>query len=249
MSSQHNPTMRVLAVLELVSKGQGGYSLSEMSRQLGIPSSTLYPILHTLRGQKYLNYNENRQIYSLGVRLFEVGSRVQGTEFFREAISIMTNVVEACGETCHLGVLDLGDIFYLAKVDSPQPVRMYSIAGKRLPAYATALGKALLRGYSMEALRQLYPQGLKPLTAGTITDFEALHAQLHSDDIFFYESEECSESVCCIATPLYRQGVVVASCSVSLPLFRYNAQKRASIELALKEALTRFDSIAEQFVF
>ena len=249
MSTQHKPTLRTLAVLELISTNDQKYSLSEISRSLGISTSTLFPILRTLRAGKYLGFDEKTQTYSLGTRLFEIGSRVQSSHAYQEISKIMTAVVETCGETCHFGRLDRGNVFYLAKVESTQPIRMYCATGKRLPAYGTAIGKALLKGYSLEDLKRLYPEGLKPLTANTITDFEKLHAQLHSNDIFLYESEESDESISCIAVPIYWQGAIVAACSVAVPIFRYDDKKRAIIEGALKEALIKFEQMIHLFAF
>ena len=47
-------------------------------------------------------------------------------------------------ETFHLGRLDGTDIVYLATRESKQYNRVQSRVGRRLPAYATALGKSLL---------------------------------------------------------------------------------------------------------
>lgn len=72
---------------------------------------------------------------------------------------VMEEVVARCRETCQLGVLDQGNILYLEKVDSPQAIRLISRVGDRLPANATALGKALLSGLSDEEVRTLYAAG------------------------------------------------------------------------------------------
>jgi len=249
LASNHNPTLRTLAVLELISTKGQAFSLSEISRQLGLSVSTLFPILHTLHEQKYLAFDEKTKTYSLGLRLFEIGSRVQATHSYQEIYSIMNGIVQACGETCHFGTLDKGDVLYLAKVDSTQPIRMFSMIGRRLPAYGTGLGKALLKGYSIEDLKVIYPEGLKPLTKNTITDFETLHHQLHTNDIFVYECEESNEFIRCIAIPIYRQGMVVASCSVAIPIFRYNEQKELDVKNALKHALIQFEKIVHCMIF
>ena len=249
MNNQHKPTLRALSVLELVSTGEHKYTLSEISRNLGISTSTLFPILHTLREQKYLGFDEKTQAYCLGMRLFEIGSRVQSTYAYQEIYKIINGIARACGETCHFGTLDRGDVLYLAKVDSNQPIRMFSTIGSRLPAYGTSIGKALLKGRSIEELKALYPEGLKPLTVNTITDFEKLHAQLHTNDIFLYECEESNEFIRCVAVPIYRQGAVMAACSVAVPVFRYDDNKQAVIENALKEALIKFEHIIDSIVF
>ncbi len=239
MNTAHKPTLRALSVLELVARQSHPYTLSELSAQLEIPASTLLPIVHTLRDRQYLAYDEKTQTYTLGFRLFELGSMIQDTDFFSGLVEIMQTVVDGCGETCHLGVLSGGDVLYLAKVNSPQAIRMYSMTGRRLPAYSTAIGKALLRDCTPEQLHALYPEGLKPLMPNTITDFDTLYRQLLEIRLqgFAYEVEESNENVRCIAVPICTDGRVTAAMSVSIPVFRYSEELRQKAEQLLKEAV------------
>ena len=239
MSTPHKPTLRVLSVLELVANNTlTQYTLSELSGLLDIPPSTLLPIVHTLRDRQYLNFDERNQTYTLGLRIFELGSMIQETDFYSNVVEIMRNVVEGCGETCHFGMLSEGDVLYIAKVDSPKAIRMYSMTGRRLPAYSTALGKALLRDHSPEQLRHTYPDGLKSLTPNTITDFEALYRQLQEIRAqgFAYENEESNENIRCVAVPLCVNGKVSAAMSVSIPVFRYSEELREKAEQVLRDA-------------
>jgi DNA-binding IclR family transcriptional regulator len=243
MNIHHKPTLRTISTLEAVSSGKKSFTLSELSRDMGIPVSTLAPIVYTLREHKFLAYSESRQTYSLGLRLFEIGSRIQSSEFYDAVVECMWAVVNACGETCHFGVLEDGEVLYLAKVDSTQPVRMFSMIGRRLPAYGTAIGKALLRDCTIEGLKQLYPEGLRALTANTITDFDVLHAQLERirADTFAYEKEESNESIQCVAIPLFQGARVAAALSVAVPVFRYDGEKERLIEELLRKAAAEIE--------
>ena len=238
MNTSHKPTLRALSVLELVAQHSHPYTLSELSASLDIPASTLLPIVHTLRDRQYLSYDEKTQTYSLGFRLFELGSMVQDTDFYAGIVDIMQTVVDGCGETCHFGILNGGDVLYLAKVNSPQAIRMYSMTGRRLPAYSTAIGKALLRDYTPAQLSALYPEGLKSLQPNTITDFETLYGQLLEIRriCFAYEKEESNENIQCIGIPVCMDGRVSAAMSVSIPVFRYSEEMRQKAEQLLKEA-------------
>ena len=69
-----------------------------------------------------------------------------------------------------MGILDQDRVLYVAREDSPQPIRLISWVGTRLPANATAVGKALLSGLTNEEVRALYAGGLPRLTEQTITD-------------------------------------------------------------------------------
>lgn len=238
MNTEHKPTLRIITILELISAEGKGCKLTEISNKLGIPMGTLSPIIHTLKENKYLSYDEQSQMYTLGIRLFEIGSRyMQCSNSFEDITSIMQEIVKGCGETVHFGILDGGNVLYLAKVDSTEPIRMYSAIGKRLPAYGTGIGKALLAGASMEELHRLYPEGLKPLTAHTIIDFDELYRQLKEiqETSLAYECEESNELIRCVAKPIYKNNSVAAALSVAVPTFRYSAEKQAVIERLLNE--------------
>ena len=213
------------------------------------PKSSLFPIIHTLLQRRFLSIEPHTARYKIGVKTFAVGSSYLETQtavsFIREE---MTKIVATCSETCHLGILDQSDVLYIAKVDSPQPIRMISSVGKKLPAYATALGKALLCDFTLAQLKKLYPQGLKKLTTHTIDDFELLFQQLqkgYSTQIF-RECEEATEHIQCSAVPLHACGEIVASLSVAIPVFRAEKDTVTAIEALLISAQQRIETFFQE---
>lgn len=233
----HLPTMRVLRILDSVANDSGGKRLSDFSRDLQIPKSTLLPILQTLTDCHYLNQNENGR-YTAGTALFSLGATFSGCfpilEYVRDQL---TELVDKVGETFYCGVLSEGYVLYLEKVDSPQPLRVLTSTGRRLPAYASSIGKALLLEKTEQELQQMYPNGLAPLTGNTITDIAVLHKQLcdsRSED-YTWECEESTEHVRCFATPIRKHGQIVAAISVAIPLFRYHEEQKQQIIALLQE--------------
>lgn len=227
----HQPTLRVLEVLELIAKDSGGKRLADLSRDLGIPKSTLVPILQTLCQHQYLSQNEFGR-YNAGTALFTLGASFSGKfPVLEYAHRQLEELVERLGETCYFGVLDGGQVLYLEKADSLQPLRILTSVGRRLPAYATGIGKALLSELPEEAVRELYPNGLEALTDQTVTDFSELITQLRQvrQYGFAWEIEESTPHVRCFAVPVRKHGTIVAAVSVSIPLFRYDETQRRSI--------------------
>ena len=47
-ASEHRSTIRVLEILSILARNRTGYSLSEISRELNAPKSSLFPIIHTM---------------------------------------------------------------------------------------------------------------------------------------------------------------------------------------------------------
>ena len=141
----HRATLRVLAILDALAANQRGLTMAEICRELGAPKSSLFPILHTMADTEYIAYDEDAMRYSIGLRAYLLGKA-----FDRGAMGLpliegeMRRVVDTCNETCQAGTLDHGRVLYIARVDSPQRIRLSSEIGKTLPAHCTAIGKAIL---------------------------------------------------------------------------------------------------------
>lgn len=244
----HQPTFRVLQVLEQIARKDTSQRLTDISRELGIPKSTLLPILQTLCQQKYLAQDDLGR-YSAGVSLFSLGTSFSGSfpvlEYARQQLD---SLVEKLGETCFFGTLDGGHVLYLEKVESPQPLRMLTSVGRHLPAYATGIGKALLCDHSPQQLQALYPQELTALTEHTVTDLSQLSDQLRQmrQAGYTWECEESTPHVRCFAVPIRKHGAIVAAISVTIPLFRYNEEDRPKIIHAIQAAAAQMSTVFEQ---
>jgi DNA-binding IclR family transcriptional regulator len=233
----HQPTLRVLQVLQSIAAEGQGKRLTELSRELDIPKSTLLPILQTLCQQQFLTQDDAGR-YGAGTSLFSLGAAFNSKfPILPYVHQRLEGLVRELGETCYFGVLDEGQVLYLEKADSPQPLRMLTTVGHRLPAYATGLGKALLMESDLPQLSALYPTALMPLTEHTITDLSALHAQLKQarQDGYTWESEESTPHVRCFAVPVRKHGAIVAAISMTIPLFRYEESQKERILDALTE--------------
>ncbi len=247
-SLQHKPTWRVIRVMEVVSTHKDGVTLSELVRLTKIPKGTLFPIVQTLQKSHFLHVVKGTQKYMLGIKIIEVGQRFfDHFDLLAEVKKEIHLIVESCSETCHLGVLDGSDIFYLHKEDSKKAIRMYSSIGKRLPAYGTALGKAILSGHSEDDIRALFPEGLIALTKNTITDFDKFLQQVEKVRLegIAYEKEEANLEIQCIAVPLRKNGAIQAALSVSIPVFRATDSLMEEVQTLLLTAQRRIEIILQ----
>lgn len=244
----HQPTFRVLQVLQQIAHDGSGLRLADLSRDLQIPKSTLLPILQTLCQNKYLSQDDMGR-YIPGTALFSLGTAFSGSfpvlHYVQEQLQAL---VAKLDETCYFGVLDEGQVLYLEKAESSQPLRMLTATGHRLPAYATGIGKALLCELEEAELRKLYPNGLTPLTSHTVTDFSLLHSQLLQarQENFAWESEESTPHVRCFAVPIRKHGTIVAAISVTIPLFRYRQEDSMRIIHIIQTAAAQMSTVFEQ---
>lgn len=220
---------RALDILELFLGTPQPESLSvpEIARALGLPRSTTHELVATLVARRYLRPIEgNAHRFALDVRVFELGNvYATGLDLVREGQAVARRIAAQCDETVHIAVLEGTEVFYIAKVDSTNALRLVSAIGRRLPAHCTAVGKMLLSGLSEEEFRARF-DGLSTLvrmTRNSIPTVEALHAELTATRVrgLAWDNCESNPDVRCVAAPIYdHRGRMVAAMSISFPVVR-----------------------------
>lgn len=243
----HRSTQRVLDILDnLVKSRDSGLSLTELAAALQAPKSSLFPIVHTLYQAGFLSLNPDTSRYTIGFKAYEVGNAYLRDDSLNAEIQAqMRFITDQCREACFFGELAGGDVLYLFKTDSPEPIRMVASPGKRLPAYSAGIGKALLSDKTRAELEELYPDGLQPLTPCTITNMNELCEQLNTirQNGLAFEKEESTPYIQCIAVPIRRAGAVRAAMSVAVPVFRYEEEKERIITELLRKTQLKLENL------
>lgn len=242
----HRPTMRVLDILERLAEREGGLNLTELAAEISASKSTIFPIVRTLVSKNYISQDSRTARYSIGPSCWLLASTAgEKNVWMRIVTEAMQRVVKACDEVCQLGILTGPDILYVRKIQSTKLVRLASEVGTRLPANATALGKALLCEWDDTALHALYPDGLPVRTRFGVKTFEELRAQLDETRHHGYavDDRECNEETICFAVALRHRGSPLAALSVSIPTFRAAKKKREEVVAEILKARTYLEKI------
>lgn len=243
----HKPTERVLRILTLLAAHPEGLSLTQVTELLHIPKSTLSPILQEMVQQKFLQLQDNSKLYSIGISSYCIGAAYEHEKTLIPYIkSIMRDITREINEICQVGVLDGADVLYILKEDAAitQTIKIISYIGKKLPAYCTALGKALLCDYTFPQLQALYPNPLVKQTQNTITDLHTLYEQLQSikQTHIAVEQEEITYQLCCFAVPIVLTHTHNYAMSISMPLFRATKEKKELAKQLLLQAKISIES-------
>lgn len=242
---EHRPTARVLDILEVLATNSEGLTLTEISNLIKVPKSTILPLIRTLVFRKFLFFNKNSYKYTIGINCFCVGSsytnNMTSLEFIKNE---MDYIVKETDEICQMGIMHDNKVLYIAKVDSTNPIRIISYVGKKLPAYCTALGKAMLSETSLSDLKKMYPNKLTAFTKNTITDINILYKQLLEikEKQIASEYGEINEQSYCLSTPIFQNNKIIAAISVSIPYFRMSDEKTILIKKLLLEAKVKIET-------
>jgi DNA-binding IclR family transcriptional regulator len=233
---------RTLEILETLAASNERRSLSELARMLGVPKSSLHAILRTMHERGWVETDPSGTRFGLGVRALYVGTAYPDSD---DVVSVAAQtldwLVAQLDETVHLGRLDGTDIVYLAKRESSHHLRMFSAIGRRLPAYATALGKALLAALPDDQLAEHLPETLTALTPHTLTDLDALRRDLDRTRRRGYavDHEESTEGLGCIAVTIPTGEPPRNAISCSVPTVRLRPEQRKIIVEHLLKARER----------
>ena len=230
---------RVVAILACYSEGRSEFTFTEFLQETALSKSTLYRLLQVLEQHRFLERKDGG-IYSLGLKIFELGSiAFASMNLQRLTTPHLEKLVDVTGETAHLGVLDGSEVVFIAKAESPHPVRIPSGVGFRSPAYCTGVGKALLCGLSEADLNTYLSRSpLERLTDRTIVSPEHFKEELRvtRDRGYSLNLGELTEDIRCVGAPIYDHSRrVVAAVSVAAPAHRFKRQNILRVANLVKE--------------
>ena len=226
MAELPNRTLgRGLAMLELLSQRPDGLKLYEIADALGLARSTAFNLARTLVELDSAWFDAQTNRYTLGLKMFEVGSAsLHRLDIVAVIRNCMTEIYRQINETMHLGVRAEKDILYIDKIESTRSIRMISYMGSRAPLYCTALGKAILADLPDAQVRALYRRTtftqFTEHTVATLPDLLRQLAQVRAQG-YALERDEHDPGVCCVAVSLPApQNHPQYAVSVSAPNFR-----------------------------
>ncbi|UUZ62190.1 IclR family transcriptional regulator [Polaromonas sp. P1-6] len=163
-------------------------------------------------------------------------TRFHIAEVARETLE---DLAKECEETVDLSIADQDKVVFIDQVAGKQRLTAVSAIGVSFPLHASANGKALLAAMSDEELRKLRTSlKLKPLTANTLTSWDALEKQIEQvrKTGLAFDLEENSQGICAVATALRDASGEVAAISIPTPAFRFEEQREALARALLKHA-------------
>jgi IclR family transcriptional regulator, KDG regulon repressor len=223
-------------ILDLYDAGAPEWGPTDVGAQLGVGKSKAQALMASMAEIGLLRRVE-RGRYRIGWRGLSLGELVARSTPFRPLAHRMAErVARATGETVHVGALDAGRVVYVDRVLGVKGVMPPSSA-----AHCSGVGKVLLAHLDPGEIDAVLDRhGLPGFTAHTITDRDALYAELHRvrRDGVAYDREEVQEGLSCVAAPIRDpHGAVVAAMSISSPTDRF-AAAFASVVTRATDAVT-----------
>jgi IclR family acetate operon transcriptional repressor len=232
---------RVVAILELLAQQSEGLTLSEISRAISAPKTSLVGILLALQRLSYVVREDSR--YFTGPRAITFAlSLIPEADVVQHARPALEQLVRETGETGLVAVLDpTGDkTVYVDKCESTNPIRYTVPVGDRRDLYCSAVGKCFLGFFSDEKVEEyIATRKFEPMTPNTIVTRDRLRAEVRRIRNLGYAEtrEERVIGVDAIAAPiLTAQGRMVAAITIGAPALRLRKNHRACAQAVIRAA-------------
>ena len=227
---------RVARILTLL-QGARRMGISELATALELPPSTVHGLVKSLQAHGLVAQETIGNRYVLGPALLKLSSVYLDTLDVRtRAIRWMHGLSTATGCATRLGVSLRGDVLLIHHDRRPDGTEQMPETGLTLPAHASGLGKVLL-AYDADLREDVLARPLADLTAATVTDPDALRAELVvvRGAALAIENEEAVVDETSLAVPVTdASGRVVAALSIVLPAEEFPPP--ASVERDLRDA-------------
>lgn len=208
---------RAMTLLHAFRPGEAELTLAEISRRTGIPKPTAHRLLAELAEWDVVERTAGG--LRLGMRLFELGALAPLQRGLRDAAApFLADLFEATHETVHLATPDGVDVLYVQKIEGRRSPQVGSRVGGRMPAYCTAVGKAILAHSPPDRLAEVVAAGLARRTPRTVVAPGLLHRDLTRirEQGVAEEHEESTVGIACVAAPILDdQRIAIAAVSIT----------------------------------
>ncbi|MEK4566756.1 IclR family transcriptional regulator [Alkalihalobacillus sp. FSL R5-0424] len=231
---------RALSILNVLAEHPNGIKITTLATELGLSKATVHRLLATLISSNYVRQDPETERYKIGYQIVTLATHfLNHFDLIEVSKPHLTKLSAEINETVHLCIEDQGQALYIDKIESTQPIAMYSRIGTRAPMYCTAVGKVLLSGMnSLECDQVINKTPLKKITSQTIDSIATLKEEIElvKKQKFAIDEQEITEGVRCLAFPLVdNKGKIVASFSVSGPI---NRLTEGYVQGSLKEKMS-----------
>jgi DNA-binding IclR family transcriptional regulator len=210
---------RAAAILGAFDATHRELTLATLVTRCGLPRSTTHRTADRMIRLGWLDKPHDR--YRIGNRLFEIASLSPTRLQLREAVlPFLQDLHHATKITAQLGILEGGQILVVEKITGHRAMPMLSQVGGVIPAYCSALGRAILAYSDPDTIDAVLTGDLPARTPRTLTNPVAIMRELTAvpDRGWAVEREEGNIGVSCVAAPIFGPlGQVVAALSVTGP--------------------------------
>lgn len=239
---------RGFAILEQIARHPRGIGLGDLSRRVGLHTSTVFHLVRTMVQLGYVGQDKDTKRYRTGSRLFALAAgALDENALLGLAEPALERLTVLTGESSHFAIRSGDEIVVVARTSGAGMLQLADRTGAPRPAHATAIGKVLLAAMAEDQLERFFSRvELRRFTQKTIVEREALtrHVEQVRRDGIAFDDGEFDDDVRCVAVPVYDfAGRVAGAIGISGPIWRLSLQslheKARQVRLVAAELSTQ----------
>ncbi len=231
---------RAFTILSHIAQRQDGISLAELSKCVGLHTSTTFHLVRTMVELGVVRQVKTTKRYHLGRTIFSLAaSSSSEVDLIATATPFLETLARVTGESSHFALRSGNDVVVAARVAGSGAFQLVERSGAVRPAHCTGLGKVLLAALPETQFEAyLASATLQPWTPKSITDKNQLRAEIERvrQAGVGFDDAEFNEEVRCVAAPVYDfTGQALGAVGVSGPVWRMNLQRMEQITQQVRD--------------
>ena len=230
---------RGLAILSSFHSDRPLIGVSELSRELTLSRSTAHRYISTLARLGYLQQDPDSKRYRLGPKVLDLGfSALNSMDLLEISAPYLRQLSDETQHTVNLAILDGTEVVYIERCRTTRPgqqdIDLNLHVGARLPAYCTAMGKAILAFLPEESADRIIEQiEFTKRGPNTITDAKAFREEL----------AKIRETGIAVNDEELAYGLR----SIGAPIHSYSGEVTAALNLAIHRTMGAMDELIARF--
>ncbi|GAA1738009.1 IclR family transcriptional regulator [Luedemannella helvata] len=228
---------RVCDILDVLQRSRDGATLSDVAEVTSLPKSSAYRYLSALEARRYVERDDENNLYRLGLALRPQHTR-QLDMLINRAKPVLEKLRDRLGETTNVGVLDGATVLHVLVVESNEMMRLAARPGEHGSLHSTALGKAMAAELPNDRVRaMLAAQEMTRYTDRTICTVDGYLTELEQVRKVGYGVDDCENQPDgrCVAVNLMDMPFP-CGISVSAPARRLPSDKVDAVARTLRRA-------------
>ncbi|MEL4026964.1 IclR family transcriptional regulator [Lysinibacillus endophyticus] len=184
---------RAIDIIEAFVNVGDHLSIEKIMEETKLPKATVYRLLYTLELRGLIQYDEQKQTYSLGLKFLTYGHIIdKGNEILNVAKPILEDLQQKVNQTVMMAVPDGEKMVYVYSKENEHGLKFSTEKGRRRPITYGVVGKVFMSYMDQQRIEQLL--GVKKYE-----QFQPARARILADG-YYIEYEETNPGVNGIGT-------------------------------------------------
>lgn len=211
-----------LSVLRAFAKKGPNLTLSDISQVTGMVPPTATRFIRTLEDLGYLHRDPTTRFYSLTPKILSIGfSFVENVDVRHRVSKYLLEITKQMNVDTGCAILDHTEVVYIERFRSNSMLGLHLTVGSRLPAYNTAMGRAILAFLEPEEVEAILDASeMKSYTPNTLVEKKDLlkRLELVRKEGVAVNKQELAIGMAAIAAPVMNGSRVEGSFGASFPV-------------------------------